>query len=222
MNHVEPTPVTEDYLKAIYTLAEESQPVIAARVAEEIGVSPSTMFSALRRLEKEGYAKVERRKNIRLTAKGKKVAETILRRHYLTERFLTDLLGLDWVSAHQEAHRMEHVISPTVEKKLAEVLHHPTTCPHGNPIPNEGVPAPKRKGLPLSTVTTGSDVVLECISEMGERDPHLLRFLLAHKLIPGTRIRVLDIAPSLGMMTLMVGKDEFSLGIQAAKNIRVQ
>jgi DtxR family Mn-dependent transcriptional regulator len=222
MNHVEPTPVTEDYLKAIYTLAEESQPVIAARVAEEMGVSPSTMFSALRRLEKEGYARVERRKDIRLTAKGKKVAETILRRHYLTERFLTDLLGLDWVSAHQEAHRMEHVISPTVEKKLAEVLHHPTTCPHGNPIPNEGVPAPKRKGLPLSTVTTGSDVVLECISEMGERDPRLLRFLLAHKLIPGTRIRVLDIAPSLGMMTLMVGKDEFSLGIQAAKNIRVQ
>ena len=222
MNHMEPTPVTEDYLKAIYTLAEESQPVIAARVAEEIGVSPSTMFSALRRLEKEGYAKVERRKDIRLTAKGKKVAETILRRHYLTERFLTDLLGLDWVSAHQEAHRMEHVISPTVEKKLAEVLHHPTTCPHGNPIPNEGVPAPKRKGLPLSTVTTGSDVVLECISEMGERDARLLRFLLAHKLIPGTRIRVLDIAPSLGLMTLMVGKDEFSLGIQAAKNIRVQ
>ncbi len=219
---MEPTPVTEDYLKAIYTLAEESQPVIAARVAEEMGVSPSTMFSALRRLEKEGYAKVERRKNIRLTAKGKKVAETILRRHYLTERFLTDLLGLDWVSAHQEAHRMEHVISPMVEKKLAEVLHHPTTCPHGNPIPNEGVPTPKRKGLPLSTVTTGSDVVLECISEMGERDPRLLRFLLAHKLIPGARIRVLDIAPSLGMMTLMVGKDEFSLGIQAAKKIRVQ
>ncbi len=117
---------------------------------------------------------------------------------------------------------MEHVISPTVEKKLAEVLHHPTTCPHGNPIPNEGIAPPKRKGLPLSSITTGSDVVLECISEMGERDPRLLRFLLAHKLVPGTRIRVLDIAPSLGMMTLMVGKDEFSLGIQAAKKIRVQ
>ncbi len=222
MNHVEPTPVTEDYLKAIYTLAEESQPVIAARVAEEIGVSPSTMFSALRRLEKEGYARVERRKEIRLTAKGKKVAETILRRHYLTERFLTDLLGLDWVRAHQEAHRMEHIISPTVEQRLAEVLHHPTTCPHGNPIPNEGTPPLKRRDLPLSTVTTGSDVVLLCISEMGERDPRLLGFLLDHKLIPGARIHVLDIAPSLGMMTLKVGKDEFPLGIEAAKKIRVQ
>ncbi len=222
MNHAEPTSVTEDYLKAIYILAEESQPVIAARVAEEIGVSPSPMFSALRRLEKEGYARVERRKDIRLTAKGKKVAETILRRHYLTERFLTDVLGLDWVSAHQEAHRLEHAISPTVERRLAEVLHHPTTCPHGNPIPDEGTSPLRRRGLPLSTVTTGSDVVLECISEMGERDSRLLGFLLEHKLIPGSRIRVLDIAPSLGMMTLKVGQDEFSLGIEAAKKIRVQ
>ncbi len=222
MNHTEPTPVTEDYLKAIYLLAEESQPVIAARVAEEIGVSPSTMFSALRRLEKEGYARVERRKEIRLTATGKKVAETILRRHFLTERFLTDILGLDWVSAHQEAHRMEHVISPTVEKRLAEVLHHPTTCPHGNPIPDPHNPPLKHKGLPLSSVASGKEVTLQCISEMGERDPRLLGFLLQHKLIPGTRIRVMDIAPSLGLMTLKVGKDQFPLGIEAAKKIRVQ
>ncbi len=222
MNHTEPTPATEDYLKAIYLLAEESETVIAARVAEEIGVSPSTMFSALRRLEKEGYAKVERRKEIRLTPTGKKVAETILRRHFLTERFLTDLLGLDWVSAHQEAHRIEHVISPTVEERLAEVLHHPTTCPHGNPIPTEGNPPWKRKWLPLSSVASGKEVILRCISEMGERDSRLLEFLLQHKLTPGTRIRVLDIAPSLGIMTLKVGKDQFPLGIAAAKNIRVQ
>ena len=221
MNHTEPTPVTEDYLKAIYLLAEESQPVIAARVAEEIGVSPSTMFSALRRLEKEGYARVKRRKDIRLTATGKRVAEIILRRHFLTERFLTDLLGLDWVSAHQEAHRMEHVISPTVEKRLAEVLHHPTTCPHGNPIPHEGIPPVKHRGVPLDSVTSGKEVTLECISEMGERDPRLLGFLLQHKLIPGTRVRVLDSAPSLGMLTLKVGKDQFFLGIEAAKKIRV-
>ncbi len=222
MNETEPTSVIQDYLKAIYTLAEERQPVIAARVAEEIGVSPSTMFSALRRLEKEGYARVERRKDIRLTSKGKKAAETILRRHFLTERFLTDLLGLDWVKAHQEAHRMEHAISPTVEKRLAEVLHFPTTCPHGNPIPNEGHPILKQRGVPLSSVDGGTEVTLQCISEMGERDPRLLGFLLDHKLIPGTRIRVMEIAPSLGMMTLRVGKDQFSLGIEAAKKLRVR
>lgn len=221
MNDSKITPATEDYIKAIYVLAEEEHPVIAARVAEEMGVSPSTMFSALRRLEREGYVKVERRKDIRLTAKGKKVAETTLRRHYLTERFLTDLLGLDWVKAHQEAHRLEHAISPEVEEKLAEILHHPTTCPHGNPIPDEKSPHPRRRGLPLDSISAGREVVFQCISEMGERDARLLGFLLEHKLIPGAMIQVLDIAPSLGIMSLKVGKDEFSIGIEAAKKIRV-
>lgn len=216
------TPATEDYLKEIYVLTEEGQPVIAARVAEEIGVSPSTMFSALRRLEKDSYVKVARRKEIHLTAKGRKAAETILRRHFLTERFLTDLLGLDWVMAHQEAHRLEHFISPVVEERLAEILHHPSTCPHGNPIPNEAK-APKRgRGVPLHSIASGQEVVLQCISEMGERDPRLLGFLLKHKLIPGAKIQVLDVAPSLGIMNLRVGKDEFALGIEAAKKLRVQ
>ena len=221
MNDSKLTPATEDYIKAIYVLAEEEHPVIAARVAEEMGVSPSTMFSALRRLEREGYVRVERRKDIRLTAKGKKVAETTLRRHYLTERFLTDLLGLDWVKAHQEAHRLEHAISPEVERRLAEILHHPTTCPHGNSIPDENSLHPRRKGHSLDSISAGREVVFQCISEMGERDDRLLSYLLEHKLMPGAMIHVLDNAPSLGIMSLKVGKDEFSIGIEAAKKIRV-
>ena len=216
------TPATQDYLKGIYVLAEEGQPVIAARVAEEIGVSPSTMFSALRRLEKDGYVKVERRKEIHLTAKGRKVAETILRRHFLTERLLTDLLGLDWIMAHQEAHRLEHFISPIVEDRLAEILNHPTTCPHGNPIPNEAKALKRSRGVPLNSFASGQEAVLLSISEMGERDPRLLAYLLEHKLIPGAKIQILDVAPSLGIMNLRVGKDEFALGIEAAKKLRVQ
>lgn len=215
------TPATEDYLKAIYVLTEEEPPVIAAKVAEEIGVSPSTMFSALRRLDREDYIKIEWRKEIHLTTKGKKVAEAILRRHYLTERFLTDLLGLDWVKAHNEAHRLEHAISPEVEERLAKILRHPTTCPHGNPIPNEASAPSRRKGIPLHSVSAGKEVVLQCISEIGERDDRLLSFLHEHKLIPGAKVRVLDLAPSLGIMSLKVGDDEFSIGIEAAKKVRV-
>jgi DtxR family Mn-dependent transcriptional regulator len=215
------TPATEDYIKAVYVLAEEEHPVIAARVAEEMGVSPSTMFSALRRLEREGYVRVERRKDIRLTAKGKKVAETTLRRHYLTERFLTDLLGMDWVKAHQEAHRLEHAVSPEVERRLAEILHHPTTCPHGNPIPDEKSSHPRRRGHSLDSISAGREVVFQCITEMGERDDRLLSYLLEHKMIPGAMVNVLDNAPSLGIMNLKVGKDEFSIGIEAAKKIHV-
>lgn len=221
MEHTKITTTVEDYLKAIYVLGEEVQPVIAARVAEEMGVSPSTMFSTLRRLEREGYVRVERRKEIHLTGRGKKVAEGILRRHFLTERLLTDILGLDWVKAHQEAHRLEHAISPEVEEKLAKLLHHPTTCPHGNLIPGEGRSL-SHKNLPLDRVAPGSEVVFQCITEGGERDARLLGFLQEHRLIPGVEFRVLDVAPSLGTMTLKVGRDEFSLGIEAAKNIRVQ
>jgi len=214
------SPATEDYLRTIYALEEDFQPVIAARVAEEMGVSASTMVSTLRRLEREGYVKVERRKDIHLTAEGIKIAEGILRRHYLIERFLTDLLGLDWVKAHQEAHRLEHAVSQEVEERLANLLGHPTTCPHGNRIPGKSAPQSK-KGTPLNQTPAGKEVELEYITETGERDTRLLGFLQEHKLVPGARVQVVDVAPSLGMITLAVGQDQFSLGIEAAKKIRV-
>lgn len=220
MAHSKITPAIEDYLRTIYSLEEEIQPVIAARVAEEMGVSASTMVSTLRRLQREGYVKVERRKVIRLTAEGKKVAEGILRRHFLVERFMTDLLGLDWVKAHQEAHRMEHAISQEVEEQLAKLLNYPTTCPHGNLIPGKALPR-QRKGIPLHQIPAGQEVELECVTEGGERDARLLGFLQQHSLVPGTKVQVLDVAPSLGIISLKMGKDEFALGIEAAKKIRV-
>ena len=210
----------EDYLKAIYQLSEEAKPVIAAKIAAETGVSPSTIFATLRRLAKEGYVTINRRKEIQLTDDGRKVAENIVRRHFLMERFLTDLLELDWAKAHQEAHRLEHAISPEVEERLAKLLKNPTTCPHGNPIPGaRSGPAPKT--IPLSDAVDGQQVELDYITEGGERDARLLGFMQEHHLVPGAKVQVLDVAPSLGMMSLKVGQDEFSLGIEAAKKIRV-
>jgi DtxR family Mn-dependent transcriptional regulator len=221
MENAKITPAAEDYLRTIFVLGEEIQPVIAARVADDMGVSPSTMVMTLRRLEGQGYLTVERRKEIHLTPKGKKVAEGILRRHFLTERLLTDILGMDWVKAHQEAHRLEHAISAEVEEKLAKLLRHPSTCPHGNRIPGEGSGS-RRKEIPLHQVMAGKEVVMERITEGGERDARLLGFMQDHHLFPGAKIQVLEVAPSLGIMSLRVGKDEFSLGIEAAKKIRVE
>jgi DtxR family Mn-dependent transcriptional regulator len=214
------THALEDYLKSIYQLAEESRPVIAARIAAETGVSPSTIFTTLQRLAKDGYVTINRRKEIQLTEDGRKVAEKIVRRHFLTERFLTDLLGLDWVKAHQEAHRLEHAISQDVEERLAKLLSNPTTCPHGNPIPGAS-PTPGPKTVPLNEALDGQDVELDYITEGGERDSRLLGFLEDHGLRPGAKVHVVDVAPSLGMMTLAVGQKQFSLGIEAAKKIRV-
>lgn len=216
------THAIEDYLKTIYQLAEESRTVIAARIAAETGVSPSTMFATLRRLASEGYVTINRRKEIHLTDEGRNVAERIVRRHFLIERFLTDLLQLDWVKAHQEAHRLEHAVSQEVEERLAKLLSHPTTCPHGNPIPGTGTGAGKLpNSIPLSDAVDGQQVSLDYITEGGERDVRLLGFLQDHGLVPGARVDVVDVAPSLGMMTLKVGADQFSLGIEAAKKIRV-
>lgn len=212
--------VLEDYLKAIYQLAEESQPVIAARIATETGVSPSTIFSTLRRLAREGFVTINRRKEIHLTADGQKIAEKIVRRHFLTERFLTDLLGLDWVKAHQEAHRLEHAISQEVEERLAKLLNNPLTCPHGNRIPGAAT-GNLSKTMPLNDANDGQTVELDFITEGGERDVRLLGYLQEHGLTPGAKVFVVDVAPSLGMMTLKVGDDQFSLGIEAAKKIRV-
>ena len=214
------THALEDYLKAIYQLSEEARPVIAARIAAETGVSASTIFATLRRLAQEGYVTINRRKESHLTNDGKKVAENIVRRHFLTERFLTDLLGLDWVKAHQEAHRLEHAISQEVEERLATLLNHPTTCPHGNPIPGASS-GPAQKTMPLNEAVDGQDVELDYITEGGERDVRLLSYLQEHGLRPGAKVHVLDVAPSLGMMTLKVGEEAFSLGIEAAKKIRV-
>src|SRR5215204_158692 len=214
------THALEDYLKAIYVLMEDGQAVIAARMAAEAGVSASTIFATVRRLEKDGYVTINRRKEINLTSEGKNIAERTIRRHFLTERFLTDLLGLDWVKAHQEAHRLEHAISQEVEERLATLLKHPLTCPHGNPIPGaSSTPGPKT--MPLSEAVEGQNVELDYITEGGERDVRLLAYLQTHGLRPGAKVHIVDVAPSLGMMTLTVDGDEFSLGIEAAKKIRV-
>src|SRR4029450_14009775 len=195
MSNSKITQAIEDYLRTIYALEEEVQPVIAARVAEEVGVTPSTMVSTLRRLEGEGYLKVVRRKEIHLTAEGKQVAERILRRHFLLERFLTDLLGLDWVKAHQEAHRLEHALSQEVEDRLAKLLGYPTTCPHGNPIPTkDSQRSPKSKGTPLHSIAAGKEGGLAYIAGGGGRGARLLGFLQEHRLRPGPQVLVTALA----------------------------
>src|SRR5207249_1305136 len=134
------TPAIQDYLAAIYDLAGSEKPVIGARLARHMKLSPPSITEALRRMQREGYIKLTPKHEIRLTPKGFSIAETMARRHRLIERWLTDVLGLDWAGAHDEAHRLEHAISPVVEESLATILGMPSTCPHSNPIP--GIPQP--------------------------------------------------------------------------------
>src|SRR5205085_2245928 len=116
--------------------------VIAARLAERLNVSPPTVTATLQRMQRDGLIEHGPRKEILLTDEGRQAAEDIVRRHALAERLLTDLLKMPWHESHEEAHGVEHALSPNIEARLLQALGNPSTCPPGNPIPSPGPLAP--------------------------------------------------------------------------------
>ncbi|MDI3270613.1 MAG: metal-dependent transcriptional regulator [Bacillota bacterium] len=178
-----------DYLTAIYILQDEGEVPIAARVAEYLGVSAPTVSQTLRRLQQKKLVTVDGDHILRLTSKGQEEAQTLIRRHRLLERWLTDILGLDWASADVEAQRLETSVSALVEERLDQHLGRPTTCPHGNPIPRKGA---QRKPLlqPLPLFPPGSMVEVVRISELAEDMVDLLRYLEGVGLIPGAPVSI--------------------------------
>ena len=216
----ETTPAIQDYLAAIYDLAGTDKPVIGARLARHMHVSAPSITEALRRMQKDGYVRVGTRKEVRLTTKGLGIAETMARRHRLIERWLTDELGLDWSRAHDEAHRLEHSLSPVVEERLAEKLGMPSTCPHGNPIP--GMPAPEaHRPIPLNQAPAGHPFVVERITEEAEADRQLLRFLWESGIRPGSRVVVSEIAPYAGTVSIDLDGRTVTMGLSASNKIWV-
>jgi len=216
----ETTASVQDYLAAIYDLGSSGKPVIGARLAKHLGVSAPTVTEAIQRLTRGGYVRVGRGKTLALTPKGREIAEVMARRHRLLERWLTDSLGLDWTDAHEEAHRLEHALSPRVEERLAALLGMPSTCPHGNPIP--GMAAPPRVALfPLAQAAEGSTVVVERITEEAEADKKLLEYLWRNDVRPGRRLQVVEVAPWAGTITLAGEGRTIALGLAAAAKIWV-
>ncbi len=162
----------------------------------------------MRRLRDDGYVTFEGR-SMRLTASGQAVAESVVRRHRLAERLLTDVIGLPWQRSHLEAGRWEHVISDEVEERLIELLGHPTTCPHGNPIPGSG--AASAVLTALSEARGGDHVRLERVTESVEIDVDSLDYLAEHGFVPGAEATVASRAPD-GTLTLDLGDQSIALG----------
>ncbi|TMC12821.1 MAG: metal-dependent transcriptional regulator [Chloroflexi bacterium] len=169
-----PTEVVSRYLEAIYYMDGEGEPVRSARLADWLGVSRPTVTVALRRMTRDGMVRLNGRKEIELTDRGRDAAAAIVRRHRIMERWLTDALGLDWVTADEEAARLEHAVSDVVERRLWETLGRPTSCPHGNPIP--GYADVRDTEVRLSTLGEGAS-----------------RYLLERRLVPGTGLDVLEV-----------------------------
>ncbi len=126
---------TEMYLRTIFELDEEGIVPLRARIAERLHQSGPTVSQTVARMERDGLLTVEGDRHLQLTDEGMRLATRVMRKHRLAERLLTDVIGLDWELVHEEACRWEHVMSETVEKRLLELLNHPTVSPYGNPIP---------------------------------------------------------------------------------------
>ncbi len=212
-----PTATVEDYLQEIYNLLEEGKPVIGARLAERVRVSAPTASATLQRMQRDGLVVADDHKDIHLTDKGREAAESIKRRHYLTERLLVDILGLDWAAAHQEAHRIEHAVSPLVEERISALLGNPATCPHGNPFP--GLPRPPT--VLLASLSEGDERTIDGVQEEAEEDAELMLFLQQNGMIPGATLRVVEVASYNATLTIEVDEKSVVVGIPAAEFVRV-
>jgi DtxR family Mn-dependent transcriptional regulator len=201
-------PPVEEYLEAIHSLQEEGVKVIQARLAQRLGHSAPTVSEMVRRLREEGYVTTEGRALI-LTSSGTKMAESVVRKHRLAERLLTDVIGLEWHRAHLEAGRWEHVISDEVEARLVELLGNPTTCPHGNPIPGAGQPLRHQRSL--AEVPPGERVRLVRVTEQVEIDLESLAYLGDHGFVPGIEAEIRSRAPD-GTTTLALDGETIALG----------
>lgn len=186
----------EEYLETIYNMSAENEVVIGARLAEKFGVSAPTVTEMLKRLVRDGYVEMDNKRQVTLTDAGNQAAEAVLRRHRLTERFLADMLGMQWHQVHEEAGRLEHFISGAVEERVIASLNNPTTCPHGNPIPGS-VPSARtylkdQGALRLSTLANGEQATVLLISEVVEDEEGLILYLHEKGLTPGTLLTVLS------------------------------
>ncbi len=196
MKTEEPLSATvEEYLETIYNMSAEDEMVIGARLADKFRVSAPTVTEMLKRLVRDGYITMDQKRVVSLTEAGYSAAEAVLRRHRLTERFLVDMLGMQWHQVHEEACRLEHFISGAVEARVISSLNHPNTCPHGNPIPGL-VPSARtylkdQGAIRLSSVALGKQATILLISEVVEDEEALILYLHEKGLTPETVVRVI-------------------------------
>ena len=210
-------PAFEEYCECIFDLREDDVDIIQARIAERLRVSRPSVSEMIKRMTEEKIILVVGGK-ISLTDIGEEIAVRVVRRHRIAERFMTDVLGLSWSLAHQEAGRWEHVMSEAVETAMARVLGDPTTCPHGNPIPGTNCEPPA--AVRLSELSSGQEFTVSRIPEELEFTPGMLEFLEQSNLVPGSHGTVRRNS-RLGEMTVEVDGHEIDVDAFATARMLV-
>lgn len=189
-----------DYLAATYKLGSRGERVTTSALSERMNVSAAAASSMLKRLEESNFIERSAIEGITLTEQGRLAALQLIRRHRLLEVFLIQVLGYTWDQVDNEAHRLEHAISAAFEARMDHLCNYPTHCPHGDPIPRKDGTLPEAVELiALTRLTPGQSGTLHRI---GLTDSRVLRYLSQLHLIPGQRVRLRDIAPFKGPVTV--------------------
>ncbi len=214
------TAAAQEYLLTLRVMTGEEARVTAAQVGRRLGVTTQAASEMFRRLIADGLVVQADGRELSLTPAGRTAADAIFRRHALLEWLLIEVVGLGWAESDEEAARLQGAVSPRVEARLDEMLGHPETCPHGNPIDAE-VAARRPPGVPLSAVEAGQRATIYRITEQAEEDPALLSYLEARALTPGAAISVLARSESLDSLTLDGPLGRATLGLRPASLVRV-
>jgi DtxR family Mn-dependent transcriptional regulator len=214
------TAATQEYLAALRNLVASNQKATAATLARRLNVTPQAVSEMIGRLRAEGLVEVADNRELTLSTSGRAIADAIFRRHALVEWLLTGVVGMGWAESDNEAHALQAAISENVEMRLSEMLGHPETCPHGNPI---DVAAAQRRpaGVPLSSLASGDKATFYRITEEAEEDAGLLSYLEARGLRPGAEISVLASSASLDAITVEGPRGSATFGLHPASLIRV-
>ena len=215
------THAIEDYLKAIHALSLEGQSATTTALANALEIAPASVTGMLKRLAETTPPLIEYRKRqgATLTIEGERAALEVIRHHRLLETYLHKSLGFPWDEVHEEAERLEHVISEAFEERIDALLGHPTHDPHGDPIPNPNLVMPQEASIPLSTLRPPQATTIERVNA---NDAELLRYFRAQGLVPGSKLEVRAFSPFDGNLTLFIGEKEMVVGPAITRHIFVQ
>src|SRR4051812_34529347 len=186
-----------------------------ARLVERLGISAPTVSETVARLEREGFLSLDEQRVVRLTERGRHAATGVMRRHRLAERLLVDLLNVPWHQVHEEAHRLEHAISETLEPYLVKALGDPGSCPHGNPIPGSVNVVDITQQIALTEAAVGRRVVVRRIDEALEAQPSVMRGLEEDCLTPGSPAEVIASGSDSLQLRTEAGERTLTAGVAA-------
>jgi DtxR family Mn-dependent transcriptional regulator len=211
----------QDYLKSIYELTENGENASTNALARKLNISAPSVTGMIQKLASSHPALVEYQKHqgVTLTKEGKRAALEVIRHHRLLEAWLVQTLGYSWDEVHEEAERLEHVISEDFERRIAAAMGHPTRDPHGELIPTADLKMPLDDSTPLSALRPGQTAT---IKRVNASDRDLLRYLEGLGLTPGVQIEVKDYSTFDHILTVRVGRKSFVLGLSITSKIFVE